>query len=572
MTEGVLQRTGKRYPPSGSFTPNAPQNPTHVAVMEPGAAVHIPHLPVRWKKRAVVLMRARFLDTCRAVARPFVVSWAFVATTCQPVSQALWRAVYTLAVLLSLLALGTKRLVLGVATGCRVAVSESLHHLRRRLRLRLHTMLLYVCAGLFLISAFYYTLGLEVILDGQSVGFVSSQSQFEEAVELVSQRAADILNHPYVLTPKVTYRYSLVNRHALFNEDDVKTLLFRQIDEIENLYVLSVDGEPVGISDTAAPLEALLEELLAPYQLDDENSVTRFARDVQVSRQWADATLLRDIPAIREKLSANLRDDVQVTVQPGDDLVQLAQARGMSPEDILALNPGLETTGLVPGETLLLRRAVPVLPVETLQEEVVPVEIPFATLYEDDPDSYEGTEIVRVGGMPGDALSTREIRFVNGQEMGREEVALTVLTEPTTEVVARGTKVRPPKSPTGSYMRPYYGVLTSNFGYRKFGGGENHKGIDLAGPTGSPIVASDGGTVTFAGTKSGYGLTVMISHGGGVETLYGHCSKLLVKVGQAVAKGEQIAKVGSTGRSTGPHLHFEVRVGGKAVSPWKYID
>jgi murein DD-endopeptidase MepM/ murein hydrolase activator NlpD len=85
-------------------------------------------------------------------------------------------------------------------------------------------------------------------------------------------------------------------------------------------------------------------------------------------------------------------------------------------------------------------------------------------------------------------------------------------------------------------------------------------------------VASDGGVVTFAGRRSGYGLCVTISHGNGLSTLYAHCSKLLVRAGQAVAQGERIANVGSTGRSTGPHLHFEVRVGGVPRNPWNYLE
>ncbi|MBQ9926293.1 MAG: M23 family metallopeptidase, partial [Clostridia bacterium] len=83
--------------------------------------------------------------------------------------------------------------------------------------------------------------------------------------------------------------------------------------------------------------------------------------------------------------------------------------------------------------------------------------------------------------------------------------------------------------------------------------------------------ASDGGRVTYAGWKGNYGYCVFIDHGNGYTTVYAHCSKLLVKVGQSVAKGETIAKVGSTGRSTGPHLHFEIRVNGKHQNPLNYI-
>ena len=98
-----------------------------------------------------------------------------------------------------------------------------------------------------------------------------------------------------------------------------------------------------------------------------------------------------------------------------------------------------------------------------------------------------------------------------------------------------------------------------------------HTGIDIGCKTGDKIVASNDGTVIFSGVKGGYGNAVIIDHGGKISTLYGHNSKLLVKVGDKVKKGEQIAKAGSTGLSTGPHCHFEVRVNGKPVDPAPYL-
>ena len=102
--------------------------------------------------------------------------------------------------------------------------------------------------------------------------------------------------------------------------------------------------------------------------------------------------------------------------------------------------------------------------------------------------------------------------------------------------------------------------------------GDNHTGIDLAANTGTAILAADGGTVTVASYSGNYGYVVYIDHGNGYVTRYAHCSKLLVKVGQKVAQGEKIALVGSTGKSTGPHLHFEVRYNGTAKNPKDYLD
>ena len=99
----------------------------------------------------------------------------------------------------------------------------------------------------------------------------------------------------------------------------------------------------------------------------------------------------------------------------------------------------------------------------------------------------------------------------------------------------------------------------------------DHTGLDIGAPTGTPIKAAASGTVTFAGVKKSYGYMVVISHGDGIETYYGHCSKLYVTAGEKVSQGEVIAAVGSTGNSTGPHLHLEVRVNGVAYNPQNYV-
>ena len=119
-----------------------------------------------------------------------------------------------------------------------------------------------------------------------------------------------------------------------------------------------------------------------------------------------------------------------------------------------------------------------------------------------------------------------------------------------------------------SLIKPTSGVLTSRFGSRW---GSTHTGIDIGAPTGTAIKAAAGGTVIFSGWKGTLGKIVVISHGNGIQTYYGHCSSLLVSTGDTVSAGQLIAKVGNTGRSTGPHLHFEIRVNGSAINPQRYI-
>ncbi len=123
-------------------------------------------------------------------------------------------------------------------------------------------------------------------------------------------------------------------------------------------------------------------------------------------------------------------------------------------------------------------------------------------------------------------------------------------------------------------VKPVSGTITSRFGKRSSPGGigsTNHKGLDIAAPNGTSIHAAAGGTVGFAGYKGSLGNLVIINHGNGVQTCYGHCSKLYVSAGQTVEAGDVIAAVGKTGSATGYHLHFEVRINGTQVNPQKYI-
>ena len=119
-----------------------------------------------------------------------------------------------------------------------------------------------------------------------------------------------------------------------------------------------------------------------------------------------------------------------------------------------------------------------------------------------------------------------------------------------------------------SLIRPVSGTVTSRFGARW---GRMHSGIDIGAPSGRTIVAAAGGTVTTASYKGGYGNMVIINHGNGVQTCYAHCTKIFVSVGQKVSAGQSIATVGSTGNSTGPHLHLEVRKNGVSQNPQNYV-
>ncbi|HEY9744662.1 MAG TPA: M23 family metallopeptidase [Oculatellaceae cyanobacterium] len=134
----------------------------------------------------------------------------------------------------------------------------------------------------------------------------------------------------------------------------------------------------------------------------------------------------------------------------------------------------------------------------------------------------------------------------------------------------KGIDLNPPGKKVLKLLQPVQNALiSSGFGLRW---GRPHQGIDMAAPLGTAIVAAEAGKVVYSGWKSGYGNFVAVDHGHGYRTHYAHCSKLLVNVGQTVQKGQLIARVGNTGNSTGPHLHFEVVANGTPLNPIKFLN
>lgn len=188
--------------------------------------------------------------------------------------------------------------------------------------------------------------------------------------------------------------------------------------------------------------------------------------------------------------------------------------------------------------------------------------------------------IAKIKEEKADKLDKIEIGMQEIYTQNREEikdtvqVASAVSTAETemTKIVAEQEKI---KSATldGVYfsVKPVSGTITSRFGANESIRDHTHKGMDIAAPNGTKIKAAAAGTVSYSGTMGGYGNLVILSHGNGIQTYYGHCSKLYVSKGEKVEAGDIIAAVGSTGYSTGNHLHFEIRKNGSQINPQKYL-
>lgn len=205
--------------------------------------------------------------------------------------------------------------------------------------------------------------------------------------------------------------------------------------------------------------------------------------------------------------------------------------------------------------------------VTTVERTVREVSLPYRTIQQEDETRYTDEEPVVTPGTEGRSRLTEEVTCQNGQVQSTTVVDSQVLEAPVDEIVTVGAKERP------EYIWPANGRISSKFGKRNIAvGSSNHKGIDIAVSHGSDIVAAKEGTVIYAQwNSSGYGNLVKIEHEDGDVTYYAHNSSLLVKEGEHVEQGQVIAKAGSTGRSSGTHCHFEIRMDGTPVNPLDYL-
>ena len=195
--------------------------------------------------------------------------------------------------------------------------------------------------------------------------------------------------------------------------------------------------------------------------------------------------------------------------------------------------------------------------------------IEYDTVKEESEDYYKGDTHTAQEGVDGIQIFEGTLYKIGGKVSRRDAKSIETVREKQDKIILVGTAERPKTAPTGTYRIPTENyIISSNFGPRW---GRLHSGVDMAAPGGTPIYATDGGEVIRASYYSGYGNCIDIDHGNGRVTRYGHCSRLLVNVGDKVYQGQNIALVGNTGHSFGNHLHFEVRFNGNPVDPRPYL-
>ncbi|MDD5932572.1 MAG: M23 family metallopeptidase [Oscillospiraceae bacterium] len=419
-----------------------------------------------------------------------------------------------------------------------------------------------------------YTRGTTVLYDGQIIANVASPATVKAACTDLERITTRALGAAYDIDESLfSYESGWMKRQELVADETFEEELSDEIGLVTPAYSLYVDGVRIG----ATPYEGALEELLVQLKNNASDAGTisiTFKENVEIKEEYVPTGEIMNLGYLAELLYSTKTAEVTYEVKKGDTWSEIAEDHGLTSKELLALNPGYDINKLSIGEILTLSASVPYLTMTVVQQERYVDAIPYAIEYTDTDTMWQGDEKVTSAGSYGAADVVANVTYVNGEETERTILSSVTLREPVTQQCLRGTKERPTWYPTGSFRWPTSGKITSYFGGRKSPGGigsTNHKGIDIANSYGTAIYAADGGTVTYAGWMSGYGYLVRIDHGNGYVTYYGHNSKLLVSSGQHVYKGQQIARMGSTGNSTGNHCHFEIRVNGVAKNPLNYL-
>ena len=442
---------------------------------------------------------------------------------------------------------------------------------------RLHSLMFLggscALAGIILFCSFF-TIGTTVSYDGQVLGRLASKSEAETVRKDLESITSRTLGETYTIDDSLLqYDSGWMLRQDIEDKAVYEDQLSDEIGLVTSAYCLYVNDVRIG----ATPYEGALEELLDQLQkaASDEDTIScEFAEDVEIRQEYVPTSEIMNLGYIAELLYSTKTAEVTYEVKKGDTWSQIAAKNDMTSAELLALNPGYNINKLQIGEVLTLSASVPYLTMTVVKQERYLDDVSYNIEYTDSADLYQGDYKVTSKGEYGKADVMAKATYVNGEETERTILSSVTLKEPVTEYRLRGTKVRPTWMPTGSFRWPTSGRISSYFGGRKSPGGigsTNHKGIDIAVPRGTPIYAADGGTVTYSGWMSGYGYLVQIDHGNGYVTRYGHNSSLTVNVGQHVYKGQQVARAGSTGNSTGNHCHFEVRCNGVAKNPLNYL-
>lgn len=421
-----------------------------------------------------------------------------------------------------------------------------------------------------------YCTAYEYSYNGQKLGLVKEKDDVLQITDLVQGALTEEKNMKIVIDAKddITFHRKLaLDESQIDNSEQVLKRLTYMGDLKVKATGIYVNGKKIGAVQDRKTAEKALKDVADKYSKQGDNievESVRFLEKVDIKTANTDLEDLHSEEEMVDLLCTSGEKETVHKVVAGDTLHSIAKKYDVWEDQLLADNKGINSKKLEVGSNIIVKQQAPVLTYEVVEKITYDKVIEHKVEEQKSADIYEGMTETQQAGSDGLSEITARVTLQNGKKVEEEDLVTTVKEEPVTEVVLVGTKERPPTVGSGKYIWPLKDSFTqtSGFGSRW---GRQHKGIDLAVSVGTTVYAADGGTVVEAQYSGSYGNVVMIDHQNGQETRYAHNSKLLVKKGDKVYQGQPIAKSGNTGRSTGPHVHFEIRFNGEPRNPLNYL-
>jgi len=418
--------------------------------------------------------------------------------------------------------------------------------------------------------------GFILTVDNKRLAVVENEAIVIDAIdELKAQKSQETGFVYKEVTNKVKVEMVKGLKDEPVGKEEIIKILALKLDWVVQATALTINGSPKMNVATLEQAEEILNKLKEEFTVDTEDKellALNFEEEVTLTSADVKVEELVDL-ALAVTLILNGTDKIETyKVKKGDTLWDIAYANNMTVNELKEANLDLKKDVLSIGQELKLVKTEPMVHVVADVQLTKEENIPFNTKYISDSDLWRGQSSVKEAGKSGKQRVTYKIVEKNGVEIDREILEKQVLEEPKTKVVYQGTKVMVASrggGGDGQLAWPLRGRITSGYGWRRLG---YHTGMDIDGVTGDPIFAAGSGTVISAGWAGNYGYCIDIDHGDGLLTRYAHLSKMDVKISQKVSRGDLIGRVGNTGRSTGSHLHFEVRINGVHNNPIKYLD
>ncbi|WP_430789595.1 peptidoglycan DD-metalloendopeptidase family protein [Virgibacillus flavescens] len=347
---------------------------------------------------------------------------------------------------------------------------------------------------------------------------------------------------------------------------------------------LSIAGNTVGYFKDKKTVEQVIKAYKAKYVSEDvldnlkkqdakpvlsvdESAITEVAlsEEVKLADRKISPEDVRTVKQGVKLLEKGTLEEKKHKVSKGEVLVEIARQYDLSKEKLFELNPSIQEDSVLSiGDELNVTEYAPFVNVIVKKKKLVEETIEHKTKVIESDDLYKGEDKVKQEGKDGKQEVQYAIEMINGKETGKKVIEETVIQEPVKNIIIKGTKVISSRGTGDLHWPAIGGYVSSHVGQRW---GRMHKGMDIARPSNRAILAADNGVVVETGRDGGFGNKVVINHNNGMKTIYAHLSSIQVSPGQTVERGSKIGVMGTTGNSTGVHLHFEVHVNGSLKKP-----